>query len=119
MFIDFSVINDMNYYNGVVFRGYIEGVPTGILSGGQYDRLMAKMGKKSKAIGFAVYLDMLEHLYDFKKEYDADVLLCYGENATPLAISKKVREIVNSGKSVLVQKGKEPKSNCKEIIVIK
>jgi len=62
--IDFSVVNNMKYYNGIVFKGFIEGVPTGILSGGQYDKLMEKMGKKSKAIGFAVYLDELGKLSD-------------------------------------------------------
>ena len=60
--IDFSVINDMNYYNGIVFKGFISGVPTGVLSGGQYDKLMKKMGRSSSAIGFAVYLDMLERI---------------------------------------------------------
>ena len=60
--VDFSVVNDMKYYNGVAFKGFIEGVPTGILSGGQYDNLMAKMNKKQKAIGFAVYLDELDKL---------------------------------------------------------
>lgn len=59
--IDFSVINDFNYYNGIVFRGFIEGIPESILSGGQYDNLMLRMGhKNSKAIGFAIYLDLLE-----------------------------------------------------------
>ena len=43
--IDFSVVNDMNYYNGIVFRGFVEGVPEGVLSGGQYDKLMEKMNK--------------------------------------------------------------------------
>ncbi len=57
--IDFSVMNDMNYYNGFAFRGFVEGIPTGILSGGQYDKLMKKMHKNSGAIGFAVYLDEL------------------------------------------------------------
>lgn len=60
--VDFSVGNDMKYYSGVVFKGYIEGVPVGILSGGQYDKLLRKMGRKSGAIGFAVYLDQLERL---------------------------------------------------------
>ena len=60
--IDFSVINDMNYYNGFTFKGFVSGIPTGILSGGQYDKLMQKMGKKDSAIGFAVYLDELEKL---------------------------------------------------------
>lgn len=60
--IDFSVVNDMNYYNGLCFTGFVEGIPTEILSGGQYDNLMAKMKRKDKAIGFAVYLDELENL---------------------------------------------------------
>ena len=59
---DFSVINNMKYYNGVVFKGFIEGIPTGILSGGRYDRLMQRVSKNAGAIGFAVYLDMLDYL---------------------------------------------------------
>ncbi len=59
--IDFSVLNNLNYYNGIVFRGFIEGIPESILSGGQYDNLMGLMGHKNcKAIGFAVYLDLVE-----------------------------------------------------------
>ncbi len=60
--VDFSVVNDMGYYNGVAFKGFVNGIPTGILSGGQYDGLMKKMKKSAKAIGFAVYLDELERL---------------------------------------------------------
>ncbi len=55
--IDFSVVNHVKYYNGITFKGFIEGIPTGILSGGQYDNLMIKMNKRYGAIGFAVYLD--------------------------------------------------------------
>ena len=59
--VDFSVVNNLNYYNGIVFRGFIEGIPESILSGGQYDNLMNLMGHKNcKAIGFAVYLDLIE-----------------------------------------------------------
>ncbi len=55
--VDFSVLGDLNYYNGLAFKGFVEGLPTWILSGGRYDKLMAKMGKQGKAVGFAVYLD--------------------------------------------------------------
>ena len=58
--VDFSVVSDINYYNGIVFKGFIDGVPSAVLSGGQYDKLMKKMKRKSGAIGFAVYLDMLD-----------------------------------------------------------
>ncbi|MBE7085484.1 MAG: hypothetical protein E7368_05470, partial [Clostridiales bacterium] len=56
--LDFSVVNDMKYYNGIVFKGFVDGICEGVLSGGQYDKLMARMHRKSGAIGFAVYLDL-------------------------------------------------------------
>ncbi len=67
IFIDFSVVNDMKYYNGLAFKGFVEGLPVSIISGGQYDKLMNKMGKKSKAIGFAVYLDEISKLSNLAK----------------------------------------------------
>ena len=60
--LDFSCAGDMRYYNGIIFKGYIEGVSQSVLSGGQYDFLMHRMGKKGGAAGFAVYLDRLERL---------------------------------------------------------
>ncbi|MBR5900031.1 MAG: ATP phosphoribosyltransferase regulatory subunit [Clostridia bacterium] len=67
IFIDFSVVNDMKYYNGLAFKGFVEGLPVSIISGGQYDKLMNKMGKKAKAVGFAVYLDEISKLPDLSK----------------------------------------------------
>ncbi|MBQ8371979.1 MAG: ATP phosphoribosyltransferase regulatory subunit [Clostridia bacterium] len=60
--VDFSLMNDMNYYNGVAFKGFVDGIPVGILCGGEYKNLMNKMKRKESAIGFAVYLDELEKL---------------------------------------------------------
>ena len=71
--VDFSVISDLNYYNGIVFKGFVEGVPSAVLSGGQYDKLMKKMKHRSSAVGFAVYLDMLDMTLDAPKE-DENVL---------------------------------------------
>ncbi len=61
--VDFSVVNNGKYYNGVAFKGFVEGVSTSMLSGGQYDGLMKKMKKGARAIGFAVYLDGLERFF--------------------------------------------------------
>ncbi|MBQ5801922.1 MAG: ATP phosphoribosyltransferase regulatory subunit [Clostridia bacterium] len=60
--VDFSVVNDRSYYNGVAFKGFIYGIPSGVVSGGQYDKLMQKLNKKSRAVGFAVYLGELDKL---------------------------------------------------------
>lgn len=60
--LDFSIPANMNYYHDIVFHGYLNGIPDAVLSGGQYDGLMRKMGRQARAIGFAVYLDRLELL---------------------------------------------------------
>jgi ATP phosphoribosyltransferase regulatory subunit len=57
--LDFSIVGDTNYYNGMAFEGYIDGVPECVLVGGRYDKLMRRMKKKSRAIGFAIYMDTL------------------------------------------------------------
>ena len=61
----------MNYYNGIVFKGFVQGVPVGVLSGGRYDRLMERVNKKAGAIGFAVYLDEVDRILD-KSEADTE-----------------------------------------------
>ena len=61
MRLDFSVIGDVNYYNGLVFKGFISGIPSAVLSGGQYDNLLKNLKKDFKAIGFAVYVGALEN----------------------------------------------------------
>jgi len=71
--IDFSLVNDMAYYNGIVFKGYVSGIPFGVLSGGRYDGLVQKMGRKGGAIGFAVYLDMLEYLPEGSLKSDVEI----------------------------------------------
>ena len=102
--IDFSVVNDMKYYNGLVFKGFVGGICEGVLSGGQYDRLMARMGRNTGAIGFAVYLDLLENLRENKREYDMDLLVLYDDNTDPALLAKTVQKEIEAGKSVSAQK---------------
>ena len=68
--IDFSLVNSTGYYSGIVFKGYISGITTRVLSGGRYDVLMHKMGRQSGAIGFAVYLDTIERQTENNQEND-------------------------------------------------
>ena len=60
--LDFSLTGDTHYYNGIIFKGFLPGIPTAVLSGGQYDRLMEKLHRRSRAIGFAVYTDFLDRV---------------------------------------------------------
>ena len=67
--VDFTLSNAAGYYSGIVFKCYHSEIAKPILSGGEYDHLMRKLGRKSRAVGFAVYLDELERLEE-KKEAD-------------------------------------------------
>lgn len=101
--LDFSVVDDIHYYNGIVFKGFVQGLPGSVLTGGQYDKLMRKMYRKSGAIGFAVYTDLLERLESERKEYDVDTLVTYETGVSLSAIREQVKLLTQNGESVMVQ----------------
>ena len=98
--IDFSVIDDMRYYNGIVFKGFVKGIPTSILSGGRYDGLMSRMGKSGGAIGFAVYMDLVDELIRDTEEYDTDVFVLYSKDTELKTIADTVAHYVGQGNRV-------------------
>jgi ATP phosphoribosyltransferase regulatory subunit len=114
--IDFSSVSDTKYYSGIVFQGFIEGVGAAVLSGGEYDNLMARMGRSSKAIGFAVYLDLLERLPDGEGEPDTDVLLIYGEEAPSARVLSLVNRLTAGGERVLAVKAVPEKVTYRRIV---
>ena len=117
--LDFSIVNDMDYYTGVIFQGFIDGVPAGILSGGRYDNLIHKMGKDADAIGFAVYLDLLERFETTEKEYDVDTLLLYEDGVDTAALAKAAQMLTDNGQSVLVQKKNTGNVKYKQLLCMK
>ena len=60
--LDLTLAGEMEYYNGLVFQGYLQGLPRPLLKGGRYDLLMQKFTPGADAVGFAVYLDELDRL---------------------------------------------------------
>ena len=119
VYLDFSIVNDMNYYNGIIFKGFVDGIPAGVLAGGRYDNLLKKMGKTSGAIGFAVYLDLLERFGDEGEYFDVDVLLTYGEGASEKDIIAAVKLLSSYGKSVKVQKVNDGKVKYRQLAAVK
>ncbi|MBR6676580.1 MAG: ATP phosphoribosyltransferase regulatory subunit [Clostridia bacterium] len=113
--IDFSVIGDIKYYNGIVFKGFVSGVPSSVLSGGQYDRLMKKMMKKSGAIGFAVYLDLLERLLSEVRMYDVDTVIVYGDGEDIMSVKRAVEQYSKEG-SVSVQRAIPERFTYKRLV---
>ena len=98
---DFSVVNDMNYYNGLVFKGFINGISDGVLAGGEYGRLLSDMGYSGDAIGFAIYLDLLVGLGDSGDGYDVDMLLVYSESDPIEKVIALKEKFISEGLSTL------------------
>ena len=117
--IDFSIVNDMNYYNGIVFQGFVDGMPRNVLSGGRYGNLLSKMGKNASACGFALYLDLIELYRESEEHFDADIIVLYSEAETAEKI-KAIEEAASfyreNGFRVVVSKKGAVLPKAKKII---
>ena len=113
---DFSLVNNRRYYNGIAFRGFLSGISESVLAGGQYDKLMQKLERRSGAIGFALYLDLLEQLPTEKSGYDVDVLLLYEAETEKTMIAKAVSQLIAEGKTVSAQKNVPQKLRYRQLM---
>lgn len=114
--LDFSVINDLTYYNGLIFQGFVDGVPGAVLSGGRYDNLLEKLGKSTNAMGFAVYVDQLERCGDEDERFDVDVLLLYDSGADVSKLAAATKMLTANGQRVRVQCSKTSKLRFKQLL---
>ncbi len=101
--VDFSVMGDMDYYNGLIFEGYVEKIPRPVLCGGRYDNLLRRFGKPQEALGFALYLSEMSRAMAQARSFDADALLIYGD-APAQAVAQAVAALTAQGQSVRAQR---------------
>lgn len=100
--LDLSVLNHLDYYNGILLQGYVKNSPSPVLSGGRYDSLAKKIRGDGGAFGFAVYLDGLNLHYPTPKDFDCDTIIIYEQTNSNLL--KLVNDMCEKGKKVLVEK---------------
>jgi ATP phosphoribosyltransferase regulatory subunit len=108
----------MRYYDGIVFKGFLNGISEAVLSGGAYDPLMKRMNRRSRAIGFALYLDALEELEGTRAPHDIDVLLIYGDKTEAESVIKTKNKIISEGKTVYAAKAIPKKIRFSEIVYL-
>jgi ATP phosphoribosyltransferase regulatory subunit len=87
--IDLGMVQSLNYYTGIIFRGFTYGAGFPILSGGRYDKLVEKFGKKCPATGFSLGINMIMMALDRQKieseKPSIDTLICYREEGRKTA----------------------------------
>ena len=101
--LDFSLVSDSDYYGGLIFQGYAEGVPRAILTGGYYGNLLKKFGRELDAIGFAVDLNELSFLFRNAPASDVDVLIVYDADADLDALLTQADRMMTEGKKVRLE----------------
>ncbi len=87
---DLSMLGQINYYTGLIFRGYAYGAGESLLGGGRYDNLLSYFGKPLPSVGFAIKVsELLASLsaqgvnLPLKK---AETLLAYTKNGRKTAL---------------------------------
>jgi ATP phosphoribosyltransferase regulatory subunit len=99
--LDFSITSDAKYYSGLMLRGYIDGVPGAVLSGGRYDPLLTRMGKPGvSAMGFAIYFDELARFLSEEADTAVEAVVRYAPEADPAAVARAVQACAARGERV-------------------
>ena len=113
--LDFSIVNDISYYTGVIFHGYVRRAPRAVLSGGRYDKLPQKFGSSAGAIGFALYLDQVAERYAAGPEFDVDVLILYPEACDLRALTSAVQGLLAQGLRVRTERNMPENLRCRSL----
>ena len=60
--VDLGMVNNADYYTGVIIKGYLEGYGEEVLSGGRYNKLLSDFGYDIPATGFAINVDAVANV---------------------------------------------------------
>lgn len=112
--INFSAFGNADYYNGVIFNGYLKGIPHYVLSGGRYDKLLQKLGKSGGALGFALYLGEIER-YLAKDDETCDYLVVY-DKKTQIKALEFAENAIKSGAAVRISTSKTVKGTFRKTV---
>ncbi|MBQ8827622.1 MAG: ATP phosphoribosyltransferase regulatory subunit [Clostridia bacterium] len=102
--VDFSTVSDTQYYNGILFSGYIEGVASAVVVGGRYDNLLQKMNKGNlQAMGFAVNFYELDRFLKEKSNDGASgvVAVRYSSKCDMKNVYSMTEKLIGEGKKVI------------------
>ena len=84
---DLGLVHQIDYYTGVVFRGYVEGAGNAVLSGGRYDGLAAAFGRSAPATGFAIDVDAVAACLEADEPPKLEVLVHFGPGQLAQALA--------------------------------
>lgn len=112
---DLGLFQSIEYYTGMIFRGYGQGAGSSVLSGGRYDKLIGHFGKDMPATGFSLDVGAVTDCLEKKEHEKPKTLICYEinslgramellrslpEQTAALSCSQTVEDARNEGKRI-------------------
>lgn len=103
--IDLGVVQQTNYYSGIVFTAFVNGIGDNVLSGGRYDDLMSNFDFPTGAAGFALNIDSIAELaLEGKREKNscvADVIV-FGNDGYEMKAIEHTNKLVAEGRKAVI-----------------
>lgn len=101
LIIDLGLVQRNDYYTGIVFTGYINGIGDAVLSGGRYDNLLSVFDMPMGAAGFAIDTDAItiKNLSDANNDYsDNPDILVFAQDGHEIEAINYVNSLNKDGK---------------------
>ncbi|MBR5478849.1 MAG: ATP phosphoribosyltransferase regulatory subunit [Clostridia bacterium] len=117
--IDLGLVHQIDYYSGIIIRGYMEGVGTPVLSGGRYDNLITSFGKEVPAVGFAIDIDAVAECVGVE-EMKYDTLLHITQGAVRCGfeyLDKHDNTTLSSCKTIEESRAYAEKNNLRLLVI--
>lgn len=100
VYYDLGMVPTVNYYTGITFRGYVDGVGTTVLSGGRYDKLISRFGEDRPAVGFSINLDSVLDIIKDEEIQEKETYIIFYNETNKVDAFKKSSELRNAGNVV-------------------
>ena len=101
LIIDLGLVQRNDYYTGIVFSGYINGIGDAVVSGGRYDNLLSVFDMPMGAAGFAIDTDAItiKTLSDANNDYsDNPDILVFAQDGHEIEAINYVNSLNKDGK---------------------
>lgn len=111
--VELGEVRGFDYYTGVRFQAFVPGASDAVLAGGRYDNLLARYGRPSPAVGFAIDVEAAAGALEAGSDQTADgadapvelsdgaggVLVC----GPPVAANEAAEELRRRGKRAVAE----------------
>lgn len=78
--VDISMVPRVDYYSGIIFKGYVKEIGSTVIRGGRYDKLLEGFGKSIPAIGFSVDVNLLIDSCDYEEKIKSEKVILNEDN---------------------------------------